>query len=448
MADRESAFAAAKRKREAARADEEAKKAGSGGFDLVAYAPLIKDQYRVFRMLGNPLSVRSLPTDPKLIEQCMIKGDDGKKFRATWPTKEEDPNFVLRRIYDLLSKGKWENPEGEKSYKVYEHKETHKALFNRVMFNDNLDNPYESGWRPSKAVLVNVIDRHDPVYHKDEKHTKILSKKMSVNGENTYFERGITLSLYEKQIWDDVVEFDGDWENYDIVVKKLGKDPWNKAFYGESSELVKYLKAESPETIDLIKKGPLTEEEKAYEMYDLDKIGKSTTYTRIFSKLGSFIKEVDQAFGTAFYEEVLAHKEKEASEKKANSKDQTDKEIKEIQKEVPKSEPVKEEEVVAEEKPAETRPTRQTRTPSTESSTKSPIDWDGLADGSFNGTVYKGVPELTDDEKAQVISVKEDGSFEYVKEWEGESITLYEEENSRFESPGTFSTCPKSGVKF
>ena len=428
---RESAFAAAKKKREIARAEEEAKKAGTGGFDQIAYAPLIVDQYRVFRLLGNPLTERVLPSDPKLIEQCMIKGDDGKKFRATWPTKEEDPNFVLRRIYNLLSKGKWENPEGEKSYKVFTYKETHKALFNT---NKSLFKGYESGWRPGKAVLINVIDRHDPEYHKENKHTKILSKKMSVSGENTFFERGITLSLYEKQIWDDVVEFDGDWENYDIVIKKLSKDPWNKAYFGESGELVKYLKADSPETLDLIKKGPLTTEEKAFELYDLDQIGKPTSYTRIFSKLGSFIKEVDQAFNTAFYDEVVALKAKEAAEKKAESKETTDKEIKE--------------EVKVESKTEEApRPTRKAR-PAKVEETSPTIDWEGLADGTFNGTIYKGIPKLTDDEKSQVLSVNEDGSFEYVKEFDGKVLELYEEEDSKFESPDSFAYCPLTAVKF
>ena len=139
---------------------------------------------------------------------------------------------------------------------------------------------------------------------------------MTVNGENVYYERGITASLYEKLIWDDIVEFEADWEKYDIVIMKLKDDPWNKAYYGGSDDLRKRLTKEAPEVIDLINMDPITDEEREYEQYDLDKIGKTTTYMTLFKKLGSFFREVDIAFHTSFYTELESLKKIEEEERR------------------------------------------------------------------------------------------------------------------------------------
>jgi hypothetical protein len=39
--------------------------------------------------------------------------------------------------------------------------------------------------------------------------------------------------------------------------------------------------------------------------------------------------------------------------------------------------------------------------------------WAGLANGTFNGKKYLGVPQMTPEEKALVAGVYEDGSFEW-----------------------------------
>ena len=139
MGDRQSAFEIAKAKRVQQKAEEDSKK-DWGGYEEIKYAPLVHDVYKSFRLLGLPEAMREKPSDPKMIEQSMILADDGKKFRCTWPTKDKDPDWILRRIYNLVLTGKWkEKKDDEKAEKIFTHKTTHPEIFKRVKFNNNLE---------------------------------------------------------------------------------------------------------------------------------------------------------------------------------------------------------------------------------------------------------------------------------------------------------------------
>lgn len=459
---REQQFAAAKAKRKQEKIEEETKKANGGftPFEQTAYGALELNQYRVYRFLGGPMKYRESPTDPKLIEQSMIKGDDDKKFRCTWPLKEDQPDWILRRVYDKLTVGTWEKVDG-KNKKTFTHQAKHPELMNRVLFNNNMDNQYESGWRPGKAVMVNIIDRQDMAYHEEHKHSKILSKKANEGNEGKiYFERGVPITTYNT-VWDKVVEYEGDWENYDVAILKVKDTPYYEAWYGGSDDLKKRLVQDSPEVLDLISVKPLEAWEKDLELYNIDEITPVTSYSRLYEKLGSFFKKVDGELNTDFHSELKALKEKEAEEKAEKAKEDAEKELAEPAKETPKAEtkpttePVKEETKVEEVKEevkteAPKTRTRQATTPAVEEAPAGITDetWAGLADGTYNGTVYQGVAKLSDEEKSQVISIRENGSFEYVKEFNGEALELFEESETKFESPGTFKTCPMSGVVF
>lgn len=449
--NRDDAFAAAKKKRAEEKAKEEARKEGGswGDFEPTVYAPLMLNQYRAFRILGGPHQMRQEPTDTKLIEQSKILGDDGKRFVCTWPTKEENPNWILRKVYEKLIEGTWSKDESGKNKKTFAHLSKHPEMMNRVLYNDNPDNQYEQGWRPGKAILMNVIDRHDKEYHMENKKSKVLSKKMSVYGENnekTYFDRGVPQTVYNL-IWDEIVEYEGNWENYDVVVKKVDGQPYYKAWYGGSDDLRKKLSQDDPETMELLSTKPLERWEKDLELYDFDKIAPVTSYNKLFNKLSAFFKVVDGNLGTSFYDELKDLKEKESAEVAKEKAEEAEEEAKAETKEVKSEEKseVAEEKAVKESKPKERTAARPTREAKPKEST---IDWECLSDGSFNGTIYKGVSQLTDDEKSQIISVKEDGSFEYVKEWNGEDLELFEESNTKFESPGTFHICPLTGLEF
>lgn len=55
---------------------------------------------------------------------------------------------------------------------------------------------------------------------------------------------------------------------------------------------------------------------------------------------------------------------------------------------------------------------------------------------------------MTDDEKDMVISVREDGSFEYVNSFNGVELDLMNNPSSNFISPDLFHVDPLSGDIF
>ena len=59
----------------------------------------------------------------------------------------------------------------------------------------------------------------------------------------------------------------------------------------------------------------LTDEERAYERYDLEKHFKVSSYQKLLKRLGNSIKTIDGDLGSHYYEELVAEAEKE---KKAN----------------------------------------------------------------------------------------------------------------------------------
>lgn len=411
------------------------------GSEGAVYAALSPDVGRVVRLYGNPLVVRDKPTDPKLTFISLILGDNGKKFRCVWPNKESQPDWILWKIYDLVSSFSMSG-YGEERKRVYTYKDSHPECWRRVVKNNNEENRFESGWRPTGHVVMNIIDRHDPEYHEKNKRSKLLSKKASemANGD-FWYESGIPITAYNA-IFDNVVEFYGPWEEYDISVKKLMDKPWYTAFHA-LEEAIKLSTAEKKVTVE----GPMTKEEEEYELYDLDNLFRVTSYTKIKAKLAKFIRKVDVDFDTKFTEELekLVEEEQkkwkeEHDEQKAESEanDTSDEEVGEAEEEV--------EETVKESPKKETVGVR-TRTSKREVA-KEEIPWDKLLDGSFNGTEYLGVSKMTDEEKEMVVRVKTDGSFEYVKEWKGETVEILQNTVTNFNSPALFHVDPLSGEVF
>ncbi len=410
----------------------------------VVYTSLPTNGNKILRLLGNPLAMRSKPTDPKMSLISMIQADNGKKFRCIWPEKETNGSWILWRIFDTVMDSTWIKTSDGKSARMYLNEKTHPECFNRVAKN-NSDNKFERGWYPPTFININVIDREDKEYHVENKHSKLISKRASEIGDtgNFWYDPGIPKTAYNA-IWDDVVEYSGIWDNYDIALRKETESPWYKAYHGLDDR-----KKLTPEEFAFVVDGPLTEEEKAYELYDLDTMFQVTSYTKIKLKLGEFIKKVDVDFKKNFSAELDALVEKEKDEYAARKEaiaDATPEEVKapeEAKTEAPKA-PVKER-PTASPTPAPVKQRAVAKPVEEEAVT---IDWDALADGSFNGKKYEGVPKMTDDEKSMVLSVNEDGSFEYIKTYKGTELDLLNNPHSDFISPDTFHIDPLNGEEF
>lgn len=441
---REELFRRAKEQRKVEKQKKESSSYTGGDYENIVYTALSSQtDGKVVRIFGNPIVVRENPTDPKLSYISMIVGDNGKKFRCIWPGKEENSSWFLWKVFDTVAAFTWSKEKDDKGYskKIYTHEKSHPEYLKRVLKN-GLDHKFESGWYPLRFVNLNVIDRQDPEFHKENKHSKLISKKAAEIGDtgNFWYEPGIPLGAYNT-IWDDVLEYAGDWEGYDIILRKLDDNPWYKAFHGED-DFKKLSEIEREAVIS----GPMTEEEKAYELYDLDRIFKVTSYSKIMNRLGDFIKKVDIDFKKSFYSELEALVEKEKAEREANQ-ESDDSDVDEPSEATQEAEEIEEKEEKPIEVPKKLSSIREVATPATREAKKK-IDWDALADGSFNGKEYLGVPKMTEDEKSMVIKVKDDGSFEYVKEFNGEKVQILQNVTNQFDSPSTFHVDPLSGEEF
>ena len=426
---REEMFAKAKQAR-AEEKNQSNNRNGGGNYEDITYTSLEVDLGKVVRLLGAPIGgTRLSPFDPKVVNISTVKGDNGTKFRCIWPLKEEQPDWILWRIYDLVMAYKWDSVNNRRNYL---HSETHNKLFKRVSKNDS-DNALETGFYPSKTVLWNVLDRHDMEWHRENKHTKILSKKSSMSKDGTvWYDSGVPLYLYDI-VFDELVEYYSDWELYDVILFKTKNKPYYKALHGTFAEPAKV-----PANLrSLVVDGALTEEEKSWERYNLDKSFPITSYAKLKNRLALFIKQVDAEFGTSFYDELEELVKKEVAERKDNEESAPEKDTQPETVETP-VEKVESRTPARKPEPVKPEPPKPT---------VAEIDWNALADGTYNGAKYLGVPEMTAEEKAMVESVNEDGSFVY-KEVNGKRPKVLLNTGSNFKSPDSFHVDPLSGDLF
>jgi len=436
--DRKAMFAAAQKKRQIEKEEESNRSSWSGEYENTYWMALQTDGIRVFRILGCPMSDRHDGTDPKKINVARIKADNGGSFYCVFPDKQSEPNWILWKIWDLVTKGTMVG-SGKSRHKVYDFEKSHPECFRRVVYNDTENNPYEKGWFPQARVVMNVIDRQDPEFHKNTNHSKLLSSKGKENTSKPgtfFYEWGVPVSCYNT-IWDEVVEYSGDWADYDVCVKKLDDTPYYTAYHGVND--AHKIKDASKFVVD----GPMTPEEEKLERYDLDEMFRVTPYTKIKAKLGNFIKKVDVDFGTNFSKELETLVEQEQARWKSEGRNangyinapkttHTTESVKQMGIEDEYDEdPVPAYEEEYSDRRVSSEPERIRRVE---------IDWAGLADGSYNGTKYLGVNKMTPEEKALVLAVKEDGSFVYK-----EGLEILKNTANGFRSPASFHVDPLSG---
>lgn len=381
-------------------------------YEPITYVGLEKDQQHVIRLLGNPILTREKGTDPKVVLYSMITGDNGKMFRCIFPDKQENKSHILWKIYNFVLDGKWNK---ETNTKDYYYVDEYPKIFNRVFKNgkskDSKTYPMETGWRPTTYVCMNVIDRHDMKWHEENNHSKALSKKVVLtdDGEISGWSHiGVPMTLYNT-IWDEIVEYNGDFQDYDIVVKKITYDPWYKAYHaiGDNKKIDESI-------TKFIVDSPLTEQEENWERYDFDKIYPVISYRKIMRNLKEFIQEVDATFKKNFYEELveLAEKEKQEYEK------------------------VKEEEDKFQVLVEESKSTR-SRKQSTDNSTNE------FSINDIDKTSFKGLDKMTDEEKARIINVKDDKLI-----FEDGEFELLPCEECKYEFPNDVFVCPKCGKEY
>jgi hypothetical protein len=419
-------FEEAKRLRQKEREEKEKRDANRGNnnyqnFEPINYVAMEIGEDHIVRFLGNPMLQRNNdPYSPKLVLSSKIIGDDDKQFRCIWPQQSQQPNWILWKIYNTVMKYKWDQAlNGGKGGRVYDYATVHPTIFGRIAKNGKLDNTFEDGWTPNKFIMINVIDRHDMEFHKTNKQTKLLSKKVSISKDEktAFYEIGITEKLYNS-VWDGIVEKCGPWEDYDICVRKEKADPWYIAYHAEKEDW-----KINDSVKKFIVKGPLTEEELSWERYNIDNLSKVSSYQKIQKKLGLFIEQVDQVFEKKYTEELNDLVELEKQEYEKNKKEKEEKTIvqkpeinkkkEEVKKEIPSRNSIKKEEVFS-------------------------VD-------SLDKAYYKGIDKLTNEMKKQIIGKTENGGLKYTENSPQPYICV--SKDCDFAAPANFTYCPKCGVE-
>lgn len=292
-------------------AEAEAKKSTNRGtftknYEDIKYAGLTQNVSSVIRAVGAPIDTNYDNTTARTVTMTKIIGDDGKKFRVVRPSFTQDPNYIINKIISKVKQVKYVNSE-----KTYPVKDKFPEIWNIIDKNGltkaDKQYMYDKGWVGSEVIIMNVIDRAQMDWHKENKHTMILAKSVTEKDGNTYVEEGIS-SFSAKPQFVKLIKHYGAWEKYDISVIKTG-DKANAYIISNATknpELVEGPNAEYISDLD-----HLTDEERSWERYDLEKLYRITTNTKIYNKLKETIARIDAALKTNFLDELKAEVEKE-----------------------------------------------------------------------------------------------------------------------------------------
>ncbi len=432
-------FKAAKEKHAKHKKEQEEKRAG---FQQTLYSKLmpqghVSKGYVQVRVLGNPMEFRNGsdemgvlpdPTSPKVVYQSWVMSDDKKKFPVVWPSREERPDWILYRVMDKVLEAKWDPTSNTKRYL---NQETHPDLFLRVFKNNNTKNPYEKGWYPKALMVMNVIDRSKMTLHREKKHTFILSKASEGKERDKdgniieYADGGVSPLVYDALMH--VVGEVGDFNAYDVIVKRTEDRPYYQVFHGTEKLRFADFPYFKSEFID----APLTEEELSWERYNIDTLYPITPYKVILAKLRQFFVQLDREFGTAFLPELEQLVEAEAKEQaKAPVKTETSSPTTVAQPPVSESKPIESPAPVARRSPAP--------------APKQEVEEQDPRREALMQAGYKHQGKLTDEELDVIEYVDDDGSIV----WSEDAGELLACDACNTMTPGSLHHCPKCGAFF
>lgn len=389
-------FEEAMKKIEEGKARDERKRAGGFDFEdiqkMFLYFGEKTRMEKVFRIYGNPLEMRKEPTDPKLVYFSRVVKDGGKSFtNIIWKTylndigvPELDENWILYRLYKKVMEADWRNyTDDEKKERndskrgeyIPRHSGTKSfARINQNRRTQDTNTKIKVSFYPKKRVILNVIDRMDG-WCVENKHSKVLmasgspyeftndkGEKVVINYVNDI---GIPYLAYTL-IFENVVKFHHGWD-IDVVAKATGE--LSHAY--EIRDITENKISELSKKVG--KDGPMTAEELAYELYDIDKLYREASYTKLYKNLIGLFKMVDADFpGEKFTEELTQlyneeaqklleeKKRREAEGKAEESEGEHDVDAQEQDEQAPAPAPTPEPEAKQERKE---RPSREAKAP-------------------------------------------------------------------------------------
>ena len=296
----------------AKKAEDEAKQASfhSGStpreYEEIKYTGLEQGVPSVLRVVGGPYDSNLDDFTARTVNISRIVGDDGKRFRVITPSFNENPNYILNRIISAVTKPKWVNKE--KTFPVQEQfPEIYNIIDKNGIKKGDPQYNFDKGWRGKQVFIMNVIDRSQMDWHRAHKHTMLLAKSVNIGKNGGEFpDEGISAFACGPQFTQLFKRY-GSWEKYDIAITKTGEK--SKAFdIGNATRTPEI--AEDKESL-VSQETSLTEEEKSWERYNIAKLFRVTTSTKIYNRLKGTIARIDAALKTNFLEELKAEVEEE-----------------------------------------------------------------------------------------------------------------------------------------
>jgi len=268
--------------------------------------------------------------DARVVRIARVINDKGKQMRLVLPLRDRDDSYIMWRVIDRINEVEWVKDSEGKGMKIFLSKESHPSLFNMINFNNLSESDPKrkfgllgKGWMGKEYFIMNVIDRSMMNWHRENKHTVLLSKNINiVKGDNgkiaEYVEEGVPAFGFTKALMMNVVKFYGFWENYDIGLERTGLQTTPIRVINA----YKHIEEVPSDLQPLVSSNPsLTEEEKSWERYDLNKLFQVTSYTKIYNQLHLSFAKIDNELGTHFLDELKSLHEQEIKERGKNLPD-------------------------------------------------------------------------------------------------------------------------------
>lgn len=395
-------------------------------FEELKWTGLETGRMKVIRAVGGPPDSKLDDTTAKTVRISRIIGDNGKQFRCIFPDRGEDESHILWRIMSRVNAVEWDAD----SKKTFVNEKKFPEIFNIVNKNglakDDKRFRFERGWMGRHVVIMNVIDREQMDWHRENKHTMLLSRNIGVANDGRLFpEEGIPTYGFLGPI-SILFKHYKSWQRYDIGVLRTGQmqSPYHIVNAGVNI-------VEVPEDIqDKVSREMLTEEEAGWERYDLNRLFGITSSTKIYNRLKGTIAKIDATLGTNFLSELKheSDKEREKWERENNDLDKTSK--KDFDEEDGDDMEGEKESTYSPEA-AKPRPARPV------------VNKEG-----FDTSLLKGWDKLKESERDAIedIVIKEGKVTNII--YKDKSATVYACPECGAPAPDSFVTCPKCSVSF
>ena len=416
----------------------------AANYENIKWTGLEKGKMKIIRALGGVPNSGATPGTARIVRIARIVNDKKNFIRVILPSREssEGNSYILWRVIDRIMEVQWVNKQ-----KVFVHEKAHPEIFN-IVFRNNIDTQrfgLESrGWMGREMFIMNCIDRDPLVYQwsKENKHAVLLSKNVAVittpEGKILEFpEEGVPAFGFTNILATTIFKYYGNWTNYDLGIEKTGLMQPPMRIINASKHI-----EEVPEDVrNQVVVGPLTEEEKSWELYNLDKLFAPTSYSKLWKNLKLTFQMIDAQLGSHYSEELKALAEEEAKAfKEAGAEKQSEDYSVEEQFTPSISKSSTQNKTPAEQKsPAHTEiPSRTiSSTPPTQQSNSSSITKESLP----------GWEKLKPEERALIVSakLKPDNSWDITY---NTNSKRYKCPNCGTISPEEIMTCPGCGLQF